>query len=178
MIEDELVRQLAALQRRIENLEAAQSIAALHHKYVRDLAARDWQAVADAYTEDAVCDIRRHGVHRGRDAINAMFADELLPVVHSKDGYILSSPDIVVDGDTATGTWTWHRLQADFRTSLGMLRVWGPWSEGLYETEYVRRDGEWKISRLWFRVHAPDHDDEIAEAAAADRVIGGGYGRS
>ena len=57
--------------------------------------------MSSAYTEDALCDIRHHGVHRGREAIDAMFARDLVPVVQSNDGYILSSPDIVVDGDSA-----------------------------------------------------------------------------
>lgn len=177
MNHEDLTRHLIALERRVENLESAQAVAALHHKYIRDLAARDWRAVASAYTEDALCDIRHHGVHRGREAIDAMFTKDLVPVVQSNDGYILSSPDIVVDGDSARATWTWHRLQADFKTSIGMLRVWGPWSEGRYETEYVRENGEWKISKLWFRVHAPDHDEEMAEVGATGGVIGGGLRR-
>ena len=177
MNHEDLTRHLIALERRVENLESAQAVAALHHKYIRALAARDWRAVASAYTEDALCDIRHHGVHRGREAIDAMFTKDLVPVVQSNDGYILSSPDIVVDGDSARATWTWHRLQADFKTSIGMLRVWGPWSEGRYETEYVRENGEWKISKLWFRVHAPDHDEEMAEVGATGGVIGGGLRR-
>lgn len=163
---------------RIDRLESVQAITRLHNDYVRDLAARNWSGVAAAYTEDAECDIRNHGIHRGRDAINAMFDEELLPIVRSNDGYILSSPNITVAGDTARGTWTWHRFQADFRTPLGVMRVWGPWSEGRYETEYQRVAGEWKISKLWFRVHAPDSDEQIAASAAHHEVLGGGYGRS
>lgn len=161
---------------RVEKLEAAQEIARLHQNYIRHLAARDWDAVADAYTEDAICDIRHHGVHIGREAIRAMFDAELGPVVLSKDGYILSSPDIVVADDRtrATGTWTWHRFQADFRTSRGLMRVWGPWSEGTYVTEYRLEDEGWKISKLWFRVHTPDHDDDITAAGDRGQVIGGG----
>ncbi|GGH45762.1 nuclear transport factor 2 family protein [Microbacterium album] len=170
--------QIAELLERIDRLESIQAITKLHNDYVRNLAARNWSAVAAAYTEDAICDIRHHGVHVGREAIDGMFAEELLPVVHSKDGYILSSPNITVDGDTAHAIWTWHRLQADFKTALGVMRIWGPWSEGQYDAEYRRVDGEWKISKLWFRVHAPDHDDELAAASEQNRVVGGGYGRS
>lgn len=173
-ITDDQITQLFA---RIDRLESIQEITRLHNNYVRDLAARNWSAVADAYSEDAICDIRHHGVHVGRDAISGMFAEELLPVVHSKDGYILSSPNITVDGDTAHAIWTWHRLQADFKTALGVMRIWGPWSEGMYDTEYRRVDGVWKISKLWFRVHAPDHDDQITAAAEQHRVVGGGLGR-
>ncbi|MDX2376367.1 nuclear transport factor 2 family protein [Microbacterium sp. LRZ72] len=163
---------IADLLERVDRLESVQAITKLHNDYVRNLAVRNWSAVADAYTHDAICDIRHHGVHKGRDAIEEMFTQDLLPVVHSKDGYILSSPNITVDGDTAHAIWTWHRLQADFKTSLGWTRIWGPWSEGAYDVEYAREAGEWKISKLWFRVHAPDHDDEIAAAKAAGGVVG------
>jgi len=163
---------IADLLKRVDQLESIQEITRLHNDYVRDLAARNWDAVAEAYTDDAICDIRLHGVHRGRDQIKEMFSAELFPVVHSNDGYILSSPNITVDGDTAHAIWTWHRLQADFKTSLGWMRVWGPWSEGAYKVEYRRVEGGWKISNLWFRVHAPDHDDALAAAKAKGQVVG------
>ncbi|GAB3616451.1 hypothetical protein GCM10027416_10080 [Okibacterium endophyticum] len=166
---------VAELTKRIERLESATEIARLQQEYIRNLAARDWDAVASAYTDDAICDIRHHGVHVGREAVRAMFAAELENVVLAKDGYILSSPDITVseDGETAEGVWTWHRLQADFRTSWGLMRVWGPWSEGKYVTQYRRVGGEWKISKLWFRVHAPDDDGEFVAAGREGRVLGG-----
>lgn len=157
---------------RVDRLESVQQISALHNDYVRALAARDWNRVADFYTDDAHCDIRHHGVHRGRDEIRKMFADDLEAVVRTKDGYILSSPVIHVDGDTATGEWIWHRFQSDFHTALGTVRVWGPWSEGKYVCEYRRTDGAWKISKLWFRVHAPDSDDELLAAKSESRVVG------
>ncbi|UOQ57098.1 nuclear transport factor 2 family protein [Leucobacter allii] len=168
---------IAELLTRLDRLESVQQITELHNTYVRDLADRNWSGVAEAYADDAICDIRNHGVHSGRDAIQGMFDEELLPVVHSRDGYILSSPNIVVDGDRAHGVWTWHRFQADFKTGLGVMRVWGPWSEGKYVVDYARIDGVWKISKLWFRVHAPDSDADIAAAGREQAVIGGGYGR-
>lgn len=163
---------LADLLTRVERLESVQQILALHNDYVRALAERDWDRVANCYTQDAHCDIRHHGVHRGRDEIRGMFANDLENVVRTKDGYILSSPVINVDGDTATGEWIWHRFQSDFHTALGTMRVWGPWSEGKYVCEYQRTDKIWKISKLWFRVHAPDSDEELTAAKNDSRVIG------
>ncbi|GAB3633810.1 hypothetical protein GCM10027421_31630 [Microbacterium shaanxiense] len=163
---------LAELLARVDRLEAVQAITLVHNEYVRALATRDWDAVADLYTEDAECDIRHHGVHIGRESIRGMFSSDLREVVLSNDGYILSSPSITVEGDHASGTWTWHRFQSDFQTGLGRVRIWGPWSEGRYEAEYRREDGHWRISRLWFRVHAPDSDAEIAAAIAQNRTLG------
>lgn len=166
---DPLVTELLS---RVERLEAVQQIAEVHNDYVRALADRDWDRVADHYTDDAYCDIRNHGVHRGRNEIRKMFADDLEHVVRTRDGYILSSPVITVDGDTASGEWIWHRLQSDFHTALGTIRVWGPWSEGKYRCEYRRVGSRWKISKLWFRVHAPDSDDELLAAKQDSRVVG------
>ena len=103
-----------------------------------------------------------------------MIGDELAPVVKSKDGYVLSSPTITVDGDTAYGEFIWHRFICEFRTSFGLMRVWGPWSERLYKVHYRRIDGEWKISNLWTRVIRPDHDDDVA-VMPEGAVIGGGF---
>lgn len=161
------------LQRKVEDLESAKAIERLQQQYVRDLGDRNWAGVAAAYSDDAVCDIRMHGVHTGRDSIAGMFKTDLEEVVKSRDGYVLSSPSITVNGDEAYGEWTWHRFQCEFRTSFGMMRVWGPWSEGKYKCHYIRQDGEWKIRDLWFRVLRPDSDDELAAMGAGD-VIGGG----
>lgn len=169
-----LVDRVTALEGKLDDALAVEAIRQLQQKYFRDLSDRNWDEVAEAYAEDALCDIRQHGVHRGRAEIRAMFGDELENVVKSKDAYILSSPSITVTGDTAYGEFVWHRFVCEFRTAFGMMRVWGPWSEGLYKVHYARIGGEWKITDLWTRVIRPDHDDDVA-ALPAGAVIGGGY---
>ena len=171
---DELLERVTRLEQQVHDLAAAKEIQELQQRYLRALSDRNWDGVAEAYAEDAICDIRQHGPHRGRDAIAAMIGDELAPVVKSKDGYVLSSPTITVDGDTAYGEFIWHRFICEFRTSFGLMRVWGPWSEGLYKVHYRRIGGEWKISNLWTRVIRPDHDDDVA-VMPEGAVIGGGF---
>ncbi|NDK31952.1 nuclear transport factor 2 family protein [Nesterenkonia haasae] len=169
-----LLERLEYLEKCLHELTSAQDIQKLQQKYFRDLAERNWDGVAEAYAEDAVCDIRQHGPHQGKEEIATMFSTELEPVVKSRDGYMLSSPDITVDGDTAYGEFVWHRFVCEFRTSFGMMRIWGPWSEGIYKVHYRRIDGVWKIQDLWTRVVRPDHDDDVA-AMPEGAVIGGGY---
>lgn len=168
-----LLERVDTLEKMLDHLVSSQQIQKLQQKYFRDLAERNWDGVAQAYAEDAVCDIRQHGKHQGKAAISEMFAAELEPVVKSRDGYVLSSPDITVDGDTAYGEFVWHRFVCEFRTSFGMMRVWGPWSEGIYKVHYRRIDGDWKIQDLWTRVVRPDHDDDVAKMPA-EAVIGDG----
>lgn len=172
--DQDLAERVAKLESRLDEQVSIQEIQRLQQKYLRDLSDRNWDAVADAYTDDAVCDIRQHGRHQGREEITAMFASDLQPVVKSKDAYILSSPSITVTGDTAYGEYVWHRFVCEFRTAFGMMRIWGPWSEGLYRVHYRRVDGAWRISDLWTRVIRPDHDDDIATMPEG-AVIGGGY---
>jgi hypothetical protein len=74
------------------------------------------------------------------------------------DGYVLSSPVIDVEGDTATGTWTWHRHLCEFPVMGGMVRVFGPWWEGRYRCSYRRDNGGWKFSAMHFRLVAPDRE--------------------
>ena len=51
--------------------------------------------------------------------------------------------------------------QCEFGNSFGTMRIWGPWSEGRYRCGYAR-NGDWNFTRVWFRVVAPDSDDELA----------------
>lgn len=172
---DERLQQLAA---RLDRLESAEAIKRLHARYLRALADRQWDAMLDFFTEDATTDITWHGVTRGREALKREF-DQLSRLVLSHDGYILSSPEIEVDGDgdAATGRWTWHRLVCEFPTPTGMMRAWGPWMEGRYRCRYVRVGGEWKIHDLWFRSVLPDPDppaEEVRKLLAARAAAGQG----
>lgn len=157
---------VAALERRIDALESAQAIEALHADYVRAVADRDVQRVMQAFADDAEADLRGHGLTRGKAEIERLLARVGGPEA-PRAGYVLSSPDIVVEGDRARGTWTWHRLFCEFPTATGMLRVWGPWYEGRYRCEYLREDGRWKFARVHFRVVLPDADAQPPSPSTA-----------
>lgn len=169
--EAELLQRLERLEAKVDELDAVREIEMLQQRYLRCLADREWGDISEIYAEDAICDIRQHGRLEGREAIREMIATELAPVVKSRDAYILSSPNITVTGDTAYGEFVWHRFVCEFRTAFGMMRVWGPWSEGIYKVHYTKVDGRWLIKNLWTRVIRPDHDDVVAQMPA-DQVIG------
>jgi len=156
---------ISQLERRLQRLEDTEAIKALHRTYIHKLADRDWEGMADMFTDDAVTDIRWHGRTVGRqELIEKVFA-ELHELVRSHDGYILSSPVIDVDSDAehAYGEWTWHRHVCEFRTFGGYTRVWGPWLEGRYKTHYRKVGQNWLFSDMWFRVVLPDRDPEREE---------------
>jgi ketosteroid isomerase-like protein len=154
-----LERTIAALADRVGRLEDVEAIIKLHHTFTRAVADRQFTTLADYFCEDAVIDMRRHGPMAGRSAIAEHFAG-MAAVPLNGAGYALSSPVVDVEGDTATGTWTWHRFNADALVGTEHARRWGAWEEGRYRCHYRRVDGVWRFARMHFRVVLPDADDE------------------
>jgi uncharacterized protein (TIGR02246 family) len=150
MTETEL-QQLDRLQARLDALESRQAIEDLHRRFTRAVADRRFDELAGSFCEEAEIDMRRHGPMAGRDAIAKHFAG-MAAVPLSGAGYVLSSPVIAVEGDEASGTWTWHRLHAS-----------GTWEEGRYRCRYRRTDDGWRFAAMHFRVVAPDPDDTREE---------------
>lgn len=178
---EQLATRIDDLERRLRRLDDIEAIKQLHRRYIRMLADRKWDEMADLFTDDAVTDIRSHGRTEGRQALVEKVFGELKGFVKSSDGYILSSPVIEIgqDPETAYGEWTWHRHVCEFRIFGGYTRVWGPWMEGRYRCHYQRVDGEWKFKDMWFRVVLPDADPEYAEmqewlASSEPHVLGKG----
>ena len=169
-----LLQRIDELERRNRRLEDIEEIKNLHRRYIRKLADRDWEGMADFFTEDAVTDIRWHGRTEGKEQLVKEVFDELHALVKSADGYVLSSPVITIEpgADKAYGEWTWHRHVCEFRTTGGFMRVWGPWLEGRYKCHYERVDGVWQFKDMWFRVVLPDEDptfDEMQERLAVSQ---------
>ncbi|MBI5439874.1 MAG: nuclear transport factor 2 family protein [Deltaproteobacteria bacterium] len=175
--EKSLEQRVQELERRLHELESAEEIKILQSRYVRALADRQWREMLDFFDEDAVTDITFHGVTRGKEELWKVF-ERLEGLARFHDAYVLSSPVIRVDGDAATGEWTWHRHYCDIATPHGpTLRVWGPWMEGRYSCEYVRRDGRWLIKQLYFRTVAPDpgQDTKVTIGPATGLGTQGGH---
>lgn len=161
---EELAGELEELRARVRRHDDIEAIKALHRRYIRALADRDWHGLPDFFTEDAVTDIRWHGRTESRQELHDKVINELADLVTSPDGYILSSPVIELEpgADIATGEWTWHRhiCQGTVGFASGVTRVWGPWMEGRYRCVYERVGDDWKFKDVWFRVVLPEADPE------------------
>jgi uncharacterized protein (TIGR02246 family) len=156
---------LAALERRIADLEARNEIEQMHNVYLRAVADRQFDSLAGWFTDDATIDMRFHGAKSGRDAIAEHFS-HMVDTPLTGASYFVTSPVISVDGETATGTWTWHRLYSTAQVAFQEVTVWGVWDEGRYDCEYRRgADGTWRFSLMRFRVVRPHHDDDRAPSS-------------
>jgi hypothetical protein len=112
-----------------------------------------WDQVADLFTEDGTMEIGFNGVYAGKASIRKY----LYGLTGGKPGlahgelnnHIQLSPVITLapDGQSAQGRWRALIQTGSFGKGSG-----GNWGEGIYENEYVREGGVWKIRKLHFFV--------------------------
>lgn len=107
---------IAALERRLNNLENEKKVSACMHRYMRlcdDLGPGfNLAPLMQLFTEDAIWEgkgkryAKTFGQHAGIDAIEMMFAKYTQGPGHfSLNVHVLGNEVITVDGKVATGTW-------------------------------------------------------------------------
>jgi len=145
---------LSALQRRVDRLQASvqsvesiRAIKRLQNAYGHYAELGPWNDFADLFADDAIA-YYPAGKLEGKQAVRKLFFDQ---VGRGKLGldegrlypHIMLQPVITLaaDGRTAKGRWR----------VLAMLGAYGKsasWASGLYENEYVQKNGVWSIGTL------------------------------
>lgn len=124
---------------RMDDIEAIKGV---KYRYLRALDTKHWDAFADTLTEDIVGD---YGSSMGsehhftdRDELVAFMRESLGPSVISE--HRVTHPEIVVDGDEATGSWYLQDrvIVADFNFMLI--------GAAFYQDRYRRTADGWRIS--------------------------------
>ncbi|MDX1734251.1 MAG: nuclear transport factor 2 family protein [Halioglobus sp.] len=121
-------------------LEQIEAIKCLKARYFRCMDSKDWQGLADCFTEDLVADFRAAPgmLSQGRDNYMAALREAVgdAPTVHH--GHM---PEIELTGaDTARGIWAMD----DIVELPGLsLRGWGH-----YHERYRRESGSWRICHI------------------------------
>lgn len=112
-----------------------------------------WDEVADLFTEDGTMELGLNGVYVGKENIRKY----LYSLTGGKPGlkhgqlnnHFQLSPVITLsdDGQSAHGRWRAWIQTGEFGGESG-----GNWGEGIYENQYVKENGVWKIKKLHFYV--------------------------
>jgi uncharacterized protein (TIGR02246 family) len=138
---------LEVQQKQIKKLQDIQELQELHTNYAYLLLARDWQKIADLFTDDAVAILHKRGRFVGKAAIITIFKNVVQNNSKGKgrDGHVAVQPVIHVDGDKATAQWLMYVISvAPVDNHETIIQ------HGRHEMEYERIDGKWKIKYMLF----------------------------
>lgn len=137
---------LKALEKRVRVVEDIQEIHKLQRRYVNALICTEWDDCADCFAENATVDVYLHEPITGKANIRRWFKEVLSKTHAGKEGDFVVHPIIEVDGDRAKGKWLLYMMYCYPRTGQSLF-----WVQGFYNMEYVRENGQWKISYMHWR---------------------------
>jgi hypothetical protein len=167
---DSLEHRLHALETRIDQLESIAAIERLQRIYGYYLDNRMWKETALLFTDDGEAEVGRRGIYRGRQQLHTFFFDVLGRGRSGRAKNELHNHiqiQGVVTVDEPNHAYGRFRALAQFAQELPDGSAGCGWAEGVYENEYVRQDGLWRIRVLrWM----PSFYGKLApEAIAAGR---------
>jgi hypothetical protein len=139
----DLAQRLAAVEKRAQAAEDQLAIANLQRMYGFYVDKSQWEHVADLFARDAVLEINGRGRFIGQDRIR----EYMRHFGPHEEGLLMNhmqlQPVVHVDPDGTHGN---ARLRA--LMMVGKMGDHAMWGEAIYENEYVKEDGTWKIARL------------------------------
>jgi SnoaL-like domain len=134
-----------------------------------------WDQVIDLFSDDASLEVGAHGVYAGKASLRRYFygmtAGRQGLLQGQLNNQLQLAPVITLGSDGQTAHARWRALIQD-----GVFGQGANWGFGVYENEYVKQNGVWKIQRLhlYLRFYSPYEGGWThATAALNDR-----YGKS
>ena len=135
---------LAALARRIRLLQDTEEIENLISMYGYYLDKQQWDLLTDLFAEDISMEISQRGIYVGRKSVRRaweLFGPQNIERNHLHN-HIQMQPVIHLAPD---GQRAWVRSRA--LSQLGTLGSVGIWGDSVYENEFVKEEGVWKIKK-------------------------------
>ncbi|HMB73061.1 MAG TPA: nuclear transport factor 2 family protein, partial [Gammaproteobacteria bacterium] len=142
-------RHLAALLHRAELIEDANDIKRLQRAYGYYVDDGQWGEVVDLFADDAEIEFGLDGIYVGKDRIREYFVAAaggrtgLEPGRINEHMQLMPVVSVAADGHSAKARWR-EVIMA------GRLGGYAAWGEGPFENEYVKQDGKWKFSKVYW----------------------------
>ena len=139
-----LERLLADAERRVGLLEDTQQLERLNSVYGYYLAHNQWDNLTALFTEDGTIEIALRGIYAGHASVRRnlnLYGDagihhgllhnhmQFQPVIH-----------VAPDGQSA-------KMRSRAFSMMGQFEAYSMWMGGIYENEFVKQDGVWKIAK-------------------------------
>jgi uncharacterized protein (TIGR02246 family) len=131
---------MTSIEDRLQRLEDRDAIHQLFIDYGRHLDQGNWDAYAQLFAEDGEVLLGPMGRASGRAAIQELMTKTLTPGLGTSF-HLITSPDVKIDGDTATSEvmWTVMTRGEDGKPFVGMV--------GRHMDTLVRTPEGWRIKR-------------------------------
>lgn len=139
----ELAERLAAVERRAQAAEDRLAIADLQRAYGYYVDKSQWEHVADLFARDAVIEINGRGRFIGHERIREYMRHFGSPRHGLLMNHMQLQPIVHVSDDGMHGKARVRALMM-----VGQMGDHAMWGEAIYQNEYIREDGVWKIARL------------------------------
>lgn len=170
------VAKLDARAGRVDDVNAIENLQGTYGYYTDKML---WDEVVDLFTDDATLEIGPSGVYRGKASIrrylDALSGGKQGPIEGVLFDHFQLQPIITLapDGLTAQGRWRLFLMTGVSGSGSG-----GNWGEGVYENEYAKQNGVWKIRKLhWYANFVAPYEggwlDTNADAVKAFAVPAG-----
>jgi hypothetical protein len=149
---------LEELQRRIQRLDDIKQIEQLQkiYGYYQDYG--EWEKIANLFADtDPSVEESDRGVYKGKEGVRRYYVDLLgshgkskrpgiLNIIFQLQGVVNVDPD----GIQAKGRWYGMGMEAKPTASINDGDLRQTWINGIYENEYIKENGKWKIQKLHF----------------------------
>jgi len=147
---------IASLTNRVEKLEGARAVKKLQRAFGFYVDRGLWDDAADLFADNGTIELGVDGVYVGktriRDYLKALHGGQDGLIYGQLNEWVTLQPVVNVAADGRTAQARWRDLGM-----LGQYKQHAEWRDGIYENDYVREGGVWKIKalRLYVNFLAP-----------------------
>jgi len=134
---------------RVDDINAIENLQGSYGYYTDKML---WDEVIDLFADYGTLEIGPSGVYVGKDSIRrylySLSGGREGPLEGVLNDHFQLQPIVTLapDGQSAQGRWRLFLMTGVSGSGSG-----GNWGEGVYENEYVKQDGVWKIRKLhWY----------------------------
>jgi hypothetical protein len=155
---------LARIAQRVQRLHDETQVQNLQHSYGYYLDRKMWDDVSDLFAEEGALDVAQQGVYYGkpriRRALQLFYGASPLRAGELFDHIQLATVVTVAPDGRSAGART-RQLNM-----LGLNGEYARWEAGIYENEFIKQGGTWKIKAVhYYPVMATDYDKGWAKDA-------------
>jgi hypothetical protein len=144
--------EIATLTLRVEKLEGARAVKKLQRAFGYYVDRGLWQDAADLFADNGTIEIGMDGVYVGRtrirDYLKTLHGGQEGLIYGQLNEWVTLQPvvDVAADGRSAKARWRDLGM-------VGQYKKHAEWRDGIYENDYVKEGGVWKIAKLHLYVN-------------------------